>query len=80
MAPHRDVSTSVPGPARSSQEQPRIRPRPLRWPPTGGTVDRVVLLSNGEYNVDIIGVNWPHHVFVSADQRAGAPVRKWARA
>jgi hypothetical protein len=31
----------------------------------GGTVDRVVRLSNGEYNVHIIGVNWPHHVFVS---------------
>ncbi len=32
----------------------------------GGTVDRVVLLSNGEYNVHLIGVNWPHHVFVSS--------------
>jgi hypothetical protein len=31
----------------------------------GGTVDRVVLLSNGEYNVHMIGVNWPHHVFVN---------------
>ena len=31
----------------------------------GGTVNRVVLLSNGEYNVHITGVNWPHHVFVS---------------
>jgi hypothetical protein len=31
----------------------------------GGTVNRVVLLSDGEYNVHIIGVNWPHHVFVS---------------
>jgi hypothetical protein len=31
----------------------------------GGTVDRVALLSDGEYNVHIIGVNWPHHVFVS---------------
>jgi hypothetical protein len=30
----------------------------------GGTVNRVALLSNGEYNVHIIGVNWPHHVFV----------------
>jgi hypothetical protein len=30
----------------------------------GGTVNRVVLLSNGEYNVHVIGVNWPHHVFV----------------
>ena len=33
----------------------------------GGTVNRVVLLSNGEYNVHIIGVNWRHHVFVSKD-------------
>src|SRR4051794_25699221 len=32
----------------------------------GGTVNRVVRLSDGEYNVHIIGVNWPHHVFVSA--------------
>jgi hypothetical protein len=31
----------------------------------GGTVNRVVLLSDGDYNVHIIGVNWPHHVFVS---------------
>jgi hypothetical protein len=33
----------------------------------GGTVNRVVQLSNGEYNVHMIGVNWPHHVFVSTD-------------
>ena len=33
----------------------------------GVDVNRVVLLSNGEYNVHIIGVNWPHHVFVSKD-------------
>jgi hypothetical protein len=32
----------------------------------GGTVNRVVLLSDGEYNVHMIGVNWPHHVFVNA--------------
>jgi hypothetical protein len=31
----------------------------------GGIVDRVVKLSNGEYEVHTIGVNWPHHVFVS---------------
>ena len=30
----------------------------------GGTVNRVVRLSDGEYNVHIIGVNWPHRVFV----------------
>jgi hypothetical protein len=33
----------------------------------GGTVDRVSVLSDGEYNVHIIGVNWPHHVFVTKD-------------
>ncbi len=33
----------------------------------GGTVDRVVLLSDGEYNVHMIGVNWPHHVFVNKE-------------
>jgi hypothetical protein len=31
----------------------------------GGIVDRVVLLSDGGYNVHIIGVSWPHHVFVN---------------
>ena len=31
----------------------------------GGVVDRVVQLSGGEYEVHYIGVNWPHHVFVS---------------
>jgi hypothetical protein len=31
----------------------------------GGVVDRVVQLSDGEYEVHYIGVNWPHHVFVS---------------
>jgi hypothetical protein len=33
----------------------------------GGIVDRVVQLSNGEYEVHNIGVNWPHHVFVNKD-------------
>jgi len=31
----------------------------------GGVVDRVVKLSNGEYEVHYIGVNWPHHIFVN---------------
>jgi hypothetical protein len=34
-----------------------------------GTVDRVVLLSNGEYNVHMIGLKWPHHVFVNQNFR-----------
>jgi hypothetical protein len=31
----------------------------------GGVVNRVVKLSNGQYNVHYIGVNWPHHIFVN---------------
>jgi hypothetical protein len=33
----------------------------------GGVVDRVVQLSNSEYEVHNIGVNWPHHIFVNND-------------
>jgi cytochrome c-type biogenesis protein CcmE len=33
----------------------------------GGINDRVVLLSDGEYEVHNISVNWPHHIFVSKD-------------
>jgi hypothetical protein len=33
----------------------------------GGVVDRVVKVSNGEYEVHTIGVNWPHHIFVNQD-------------
>jgi hypothetical protein len=32
----------------------------------GGVVDRVVKLSNGQYEVHNIGVNWPHHIFVNS--------------
>jgi hypothetical protein len=35
----------------------------------GGVVDRVVRLSNGEYEVHYIGVNWPHHIFVTSDYK-----------
>jgi hypothetical protein len=37
----------------------------------GGIVDRVVKLSNGEYEVHNIGVNWPHHIFVSQNFKVG---------
>ena len=33
----------------------------------GGVVDRVVQLGNGDYEVHMIGINWPHHVFVDQD-------------
>jgi Domain of unknown function (DUF5666) len=35
----------------------------------GAIVDRVAKLSNGEYNVHFIGVNWPHHVFESTSSK-----------
>jgi hypothetical protein len=35
----------------------------------GGVVDRVVKLSDGEYEVYYIGVSWPHHVFVTTVDR-----------
>jgi hypothetical protein len=36
----------------------------------GGVVDRVVHLSDGEYEVHYIGVNWPHHIFVDQNFKA----------
>ena len=33
----------------------------------GGTVNRVLRLSDGSYAVHMIMINWPHHVFVSKD-------------
>jgi len=33
----------------------------------GGVIDRVVELSNGDYEVHNIGVNWPHHIFENSD-------------
>ena len=36
----------------------------------GGVVDRVVQLSDGEYEVHYIGVNWPHHIFVDQNFQA----------
>jgi hypothetical protein len=32
----------------------------------GGVVDRVVRLSNGEYEAHCIGINWPHHIFLTS--------------
>jgi hypothetical protein len=32
-----------------------------------GVVDRVVQLSNGEYEVHNVTVKWPHHIFVNQD-------------
>jgi hypothetical protein len=46
----------------------------------GGVVDRVVKLSNGEYEVHYIGVNWPHHTFVNQDVKVPGPDALQSRA
>ena len=51
--------TIVSGPAASKATRAALAVYP------GGIVDRVVRLSNGEYEVHDIGVNWPHHIFVN---------------
>jgi hypothetical protein len=51
--------TIVGGPAANRATEAALAAYP------GGIVDRVVKLSNGQYEVHYIGVNWPHHVFVS---------------
>jgi hypothetical protein len=53
--------TIVSGPAANNATKAALAVYP------GGVVDRVVQLSNGEYEVHNIGVNWPHHIFVSQD-------------
>jgi hypothetical protein len=51
--------TIVSGPAANKATKAALAAYP------GGIVDRVVKLSNGEYEVHNIGVNWPHHIFVN---------------
>jgi hypothetical protein len=46
----------------------------------GGVVDRVVKLSNGEYQVHNIGVNWPHPCSSTRTSRSSAPIRRHGRA
>jgi len=53
--------TIVTGPAADRAQEAAVAAYP------GGTVDRVVLLSSVDYEVHVIAVNWPHHVFVSPD-------------
>jgi hypothetical protein len=53
------AGTIVTGPAANRAKAAALAAYP------GGTVNRVVRLSDGEYNVHMIGVNWPHHVFVN---------------
>ncbi|MCA1647840.1 MAG: hypothetical protein LC797_21050 [Chloroflexi bacterium] len=57
--PRQGSGTLVTGTAADTATAPAVAAYP------GGTVDRVVLLSSGDYEVHIIVVNWPHHVFVN---------------
>ncbi len=50
---------------RSRRTVTDVDPTLLAYP--GGVVDRVVQLSNEDYEVHNIGVNWPHHVFLNND-------------
>jgi hypothetical protein len=56
---HQGSGTIVSGTAANKATEAALAAYP------GGLVDRVVQLSNGEYEVHNIGVNWPHHIFVS---------------
>jgi hypothetical protein len=47
---------------RSGGERGQIRAL-AKYP--GGTVNRVLKLSDGSYAVHMIKISWPHHVFVS---------------
>ncbi len=53
--------TIITGPAADQAEAAAVAAYP------GGTVNRVLLLSTGDYVVHVIAVNWPHHVFVNPD-------------
>ena len=53
--------TIVTGPAADTATAAAVAAYP------GGTVDRVVLLNSGDYEVHMIAVNWPHHVFVNSN-------------
>ena len=56
---HRGSGTIVSGTTANKATEAALAAYP------GGIVDRVVKLSDGEYEVHNIGVNWPHHVFVN---------------
>src|SRR2546423_219844 len=57
----RRTCTMASGPASNNAMQAALAAYP------GGIVDRVVQLSNGEYEVHYIGVNLPHPIFVTQD-------------
>ena len=64
--PQRGEQAGIPGRGQPQTAASKATEAALAAYP-GGIVDRVVLLSNGEYEVHYIGVNWPHHIFVNQD-------------
>jgi hypothetical protein len=53
--------------ASSTTYQKETTPASASAVTSGEPVLVLVKLSNGEYEVHYIGVNWPHHVFVNQD-------------
>jgi len=65
--PRPDHRALLPGRHHSAGQIPATAAEAALAAYPGGVVDRVVLVSNGEYEVHYIGVNWPHHIFVNQD-------------
>jgi hypothetical protein len=59
------VTTTSSSPSTSGQPFTGGGGSNARSGPAAGGFDRVVELSNGDYEVHNIGVNWPHHIFVT---------------
>jgi hypothetical protein len=58
---HSGTGTIITGAAADEAEAAALAKYP------GGTVNRVLKLSDGSYAVHMIKISWPHHVFVSTD-------------
>ncbi len=58
---HSGSGTIITGAAANTAEAVAVAKYP------GGTVNRVLKLSDGSYAVHMIKISWPHHVFVSTN-------------
>ncbi len=58
---HSGSGTIITGAAANKAEAVAVAKYP------GGTVNRVLKLSDGSYAVHMIKISWPHHVFVSTN-------------
>ena len=58
---HSGTGTKITGAAANEAKAAALAKYP------GGTVNRVLKLSDGSYAVHMIKISWPHHVFVTKD-------------